>query len=114
LSQPENGIATLASIRSEVLKKFGADIPKISYATIRNLIKKTLFSKKRTSKYPIKRNAQQTIIQRKEFAIQYLNLLKLGKRIVSIDETGFNSQMMPLYLYSKKGKKALCQSLQKA
>lgn len=104
LSKPDNGVATLLSLRSELLKKF-PETANISLQSIHRMIKRIGFSRKRSSKYLFKSQSEGILDSRRETALTLLFHLKSGKKIISLDETGVNSHLVPIYIYSKKGKR---------
>ena len=105
LSNPKNNISTLLSLKQELLSKFPNELEQISLSTISRMIKRINFSRKRCAKYLYRRNTDLMLELRKDVTLTYLNYVKQGKRIISIDETGVNGQLIPAYVYSKKGKR---------
>ena len=107
LSRPENGASTLGLIRLKFLQHFKGEVEHVSFQTIGRMLKRISFTKKRAGKYLMKRNSPVNLQERKDKALTFLENLKAGHNIIAIDETGINSQLVPVYIWARKGKKVV-------
>jgi len=92
------------NIKESLIKKFEElrSIP-LSIKTISKMIKKCGFSWKKTSKLIKKSDEPDQIKNQIDDACQHVEYLKDQREFIFIDETGFNSSMIPIFAYSKRG-----------
>lgn len=105
LTNPKRVNSSLAEIKRHLISKFELNVNEFSTSTVSRWIRRAGFSYKRMKTYVKDRNSEEQKIKRAEFAGDFAQLLANEKEFIFLDETGFHSAMMPIYGYSKIGKR---------
>jgi hypothetical protein len=103
LSNPKNCTTSLRQLRDVMNMRFKDDLEINSLDLIAKMVKKCGFSKKRSSKSPEYRNTEQNILKKELMVRTFLNHIAQGRKPIFIDETGFNTIMIPICGYSRLG-----------
>ena len=103
LSHPLKQHSSLAEIRKHICQALDRTQAAISLKSVGNMVKKIGFSYKRSRAGVIQRNSDAVIESRKRKSFELLALLKQGKKIIYVDETGFHRGIIPIHGYSKIG-----------
>ena len=96
-------LLTVNLMKKYLEDKFQMENFNVCNSTIRNMLKSLKITRKRSKVFKIEINSQKLIEQRKESADQFVKYLNSGFKFVYIDETSFNTNLYPLYGYSKTG-----------
>jgi len=104
LDVPENTCTNLPIIRHKLCEQFNLEEDSISLRTIKKIVRRAGFKRKRTKFVMEKRNAKVTIDYRQLSVIDLLNYLYQKKTFVFIDECTFKTRLRPIYGYSRIGK----------
>lgn len=105
MQNPKRICTSLMEIRRHLLKTF-PEGPGMSLASVHRLLKRCGFSRKRLRPGVKGRNDKDQIQLRFVKSVDVALFLKANKKIIFLDETGFNQSMVPIYGYSKIGKRA--------
>ncbi len=76
-------------------------------------IKRLGYSKKKCKLSAINKNCERVLSIRKEVALKFTGYWTHPKKPIFIDETGFQSDLIENYLYSKKGQLAIINNVVK-
>lgn len=95
--------SSLTEIKAHLCRKLNVAQCEINTKTIHRMIKKIGYSYKRTRAGVVQRNSAEVIKQRHKKSLEYISLLHKKKKILYIDETGFNRGLIPVYGYAKVG-----------
>jgi len=103
LENKKNGITSLEFIRKELMEKFKLSDREFSLYLVRKMLKKLEYSRKRTRVGIVRKNSLKNVGLREKLAKKLLTAISKKKLIIFVDETGFNSTIVPTHGYSRKG-----------
>lgn len=109
MNKTENCTATLSEIKRFLQQRHADSLHDLSIITVRSMLKKIKFSRKRLQIRALEHNSETNTTKRKEIITQFLKHINDGIAMVFIDESGFSTHTIPQYGYGRVGCACVCQ-----